>query len=187
MIKKVTISEQAPTTDSQSPATIIFDLLGVFLIKKTAADIALNPSDQNIQVFNTKEAYNLLKLCKEQGHRLLALSNLSAERYESIKDNPEIASLFSFFDDIIISGHLDGLKKPHPDIFSHAILKHALSPEQAIFIDDKQDNLTGAHQVGITQTILCNHFDLQTVYKKLIVFGALPPSCTLQKKASHPL
>lgn len=65
---------------------------------------------------NLNEIIKLLKLCKKNGHQLYVLSNLSLESYEQIKDEPQIASLFSFFDKIMVSG-MTPYKKPDPRIF----------------------------------------------------------------------
>lgn len=147
---------------------IIFDLMGVFLIK------GMNPVTHQMDYHpvNLNEIIKLLKLCKENGHNVYVLSNLSLENYERIKDEPELASLFSFFDGIMVSG-MTPYKKPDPRIFSVFCNKYHVAPQEAVFIDDKHDNCLSAQSIGITKTINCEEFNLVQVAQKLIEFGII--------------
>ena len=152
---------------------IIFDLSGVLLIKRNASDLVLNPqSTSPMVVINFLETLALLKACKAAGHKLFVLSNLSIAKYNIIKQEPEIASLFSFFDDIIIS-EMTPYEKPDAAIFTYFCEQYNLQPSECVFIDDKQDNLNGAHAANINKTILCSNFDLQHVKNELVSFGIL--------------
>ncbi len=152
---------------------IIFDLSGVLLIKKNVQDLINTPhTASSMSVVNFLETIALLKACKAAGHKLFVLSNLSVAEYEKIKNDPEIASLFSFFHDIMISD-MTPYEKPSTQIFTYFCEQYNLQPSDCVFIDDKQDNLNGAHSSGITKTILCSHFDLQHVRNELVSFGIL--------------
>jgi FMN phosphatase YigB (HAD superfamily) len=148
--------------------TIIFDLMGVFLIKE------MNPITHQMDYYpvNLNEIIKLLKLCKKNGHQLYVLSNLSLESYEQIKDEPQIASLFSFFDKIMVSG-MTPYKKPDPRIFSLFCSTYYVAPQEAIFIDDQNDNCLAAQSIGITRTINCEEFNLIQIAQKLIDFGII--------------
>jgi epoxide hydrolase-like predicted phosphatase len=52
------------------------------------------------------------------------------------------------FDAIVISGEV-GMRKPEPQIFHHALELIGVRPEQAVFVDDLQVNITAAEEVGI--------------------------------------
>ena len=173
MIKKMVLQQhQSPNTITFSKA-ILFDLSGVLLIKKSAMDlISDQTSTSPMLVVNFLEILALLKACKAAGHKLFVLSNLSIAKYELIKQDEQIASLFSFFDDICIS-EMTPYEKPEPEIFTYFCQQYNLQPTDCIFIDDKQTNLDGAQAANITKTILCSDFDLQHVKNELVNFGIL--------------
>ena len=173
MIKKMVLQHEKLPKQLQISKTIIFDLSGVLLIKKTAAHLLQNPqSSATMVAVNFLETIALLKACKNAGHKLFVLSNLSVTEFERIKQEPEIASLFSFFDDIVIS-EMTPYEKPDHQIFTYFCQQYNLQPADCIFIDDKQDNLDGAQTAYINKTILCSDFDLQHVRNELVTFGAL--------------
>ena len=53
------------------------------------------------------------------------------------------------FDAVVISSEV-GMRKPEPQIFLHAAELLGLSPQECVFIDDIQANITAAEQVGFT-------------------------------------
>lgn len=176
MIKKTTLQNQNIPAQLHRVKSIIFDLSGVLLIKKNAQQLANNPeSTSSMLAINFLEALMLLRACKAAGHKLFVLSNMTIQQYDRIKQEPEIASLFSFFDDIIIS-EMTPYKKPDAKIFTYFCEQYNLQPSDCIFIDDKQDNLDGANTAAISKTILCSNFDLNQVKNELIVYGVLHQS-----------
>ncbi|MBV8660951.1 MAG: HAD-IA family hydrolase [Candidatus Dependentiae bacterium] len=180
MIKKMVLQNYKAPTPVRMNKTIIFDLSGVLLIKRTASDMIINPkSTSPMVVVNFLETLALLKACKAAGHKLFVLSNLSIAKYEIIKQEPEIASLFSFFDDIVIS-EMTPYEKPDSQIFTYFCQQYSLQPVDCIFIDDKQENLDGAHAANINKTILCSNFDLQHVRNELVTFGILHQNDALE-------
>ena len=94
------------------------------------------------------------------------------KNYNRIKDEPQIASLFSFFDGILVSG-MTPYRKPDPRIFSIFCSTYQVDPQTAIFIDDKNDNCLSAQSIGITKTINCEEFNLVQIAQYLNEFGAL--------------
>ena len=147
---------------------IVFDLMGVLLIK------TMNPQSQQFDYHpvNFNEIVKLLKACRDANNGLYVLSNLSVENYNRIKDEPEMASLFSFFDGMIISG-MTPYEKPDPRIFSVFCSTFHLAPETIIFIDDKLENCLSAETIGITKTINCQEFNLVEIAQKLLEFQVL--------------
>jgi putative hydrolase of the HAD superfamily len=53
------------------------------------------------------------------------------------------------FDAVVISGEV-GMRKPEPRIFRHAAELLGLPPQECVFIDDIQANITAAEQLGFT-------------------------------------
>ena len=180
MIKKMVLQSQNSLKQLRITKAIIFDLSGVLLIKKNANLIVSDSqSTSPLFVVNFLETLALLRACKASGHKLFVLSNLTIEKYERIKQEPEIASLFSFFDDIVISD-MTPYEKPDPQIFTYFCQQYNLQPTDCVFIDDKQNNLEGAHAANINKTILCSNFDLQHVRNELVSYGILHQNDALE-------
>lgn len=73
------------------------------------------------------------------------LSNWAKENFNvARRANPVIDELA----DVIVSGEV-GLAKPDPQIFSYALERFNTDPDDTIMIDDNQDNLESARQVGL--------------------------------------
>jgi FMN phosphatase YigB (HAD superfamily) len=53
------------------------------------------------------------------------------------------------FDAVVISSEV-GMRKPEPQIFRHVAGLLGLSPQECVFIDDIEANVTAAEQVGLT-------------------------------------
>jgi putative hydrolase of the HAD superfamily len=53
------------------------------------------------------------------------------------------------FDAVVISAEV-GMRKPEPRIFLHAARLLGLDPQECVFIDDIQANITAAEQLGFT-------------------------------------
>jgi epoxide hydrolase-like predicted phosphatase len=53
------------------------------------------------------------------------------------------------FDAVVISGEV-GMRKPEPRIFLHAAELLGLAPQECVFIDDIQANISAAEQIGFT-------------------------------------
>lgn len=93
----------------------------------------------------------ILSLLKKlrSGHRLVLLSNTDVMRFGFIKKRfPEIL----IFDEYILSFKV-GRIKPHPDIYCVALDKAEAKAEECVFIDDREENIEGARQVGINSIL----------------------------------
>ena len=90
----------------------------------------------------------LRKLNKNNNHRLLALTNWSAETW------PEATSRYDFlniFEGILVSGQ-EGIKKPDPAIYDLICKRYDMAPTESVFIDDNLRNIEAAQLYGL-QTI----------------------------------
>ena len=90
------------------------------------------------------EGISVLKLCKERGKKVYALSNYPAEGIAWIWERAEF---FRLFDGRVISSSI-GMVKPSRNIYDHLIGKFALDPERTVFIDDTPANVEGALDAG---------------------------------------
>jgi epoxide hydrolase-like predicted phosphatase len=89
-----------------------------------------------------EEMLVLLRTLKASGVRTGLLSNSWGGGYPT--------ELFpDMFDAVVISGDV-GMRKPEPRIFLHAAELLGLEPQECVFIDDIQANITAAEQVGFT-------------------------------------
>jgi 2-haloacid dehalogenase len=87
----------------------------------------------------------ILAELRRLGHRLIALTNWSAETF------PVARSRFEFlrwFEDIVVSGE-ERLAKPDPRIFRLALERNGLDAGATVFIDDVASNVEAALALGI--------------------------------------
>jgi epoxide hydrolase-like predicted phosphatase len=99
------------------------------------------------------------------GYRMILLSNTDVERFGFVKKKfPEIF----IFDEYVLSYEV-GYLKPHPRIYKEALAKADVRAEECVFLDDLQENIEGARNVGMN-AILCEpHTDLAAELKKMNV------------------
>lgn len=81
--------------------------------------------------------------------RLVLCSNTDVERFGFIRS--EFPEVF-IFDDYVLSYEV-GVMKPHPRIYEVAIKKAAAKAQESVFIDDREENVAAAREMGL-QTIL---------------------------------
>lgn len=100
-----------------------------------------------------------IKKCKNLGHQVYALSNWDSESFELLKEkHPQ---LFDLFDGIIISGDVNALK-PHATIYQALLTRYNLDPEHCWFIDDQEENVRAAQELGINGIVHTSCFDKLT-------------------------
>ena len=79
------------------------------------------------------------------GTPLALLSNAGPDYGSYFRHGP----LGDFFSACYVSGEL-GLLKPHAEIYRHVLDDLRITPAEAIFIDNRESNVTGAEALGIT-------------------------------------
>jgi len=77
---------------------------------------------------------------------LYAITNFSAEFWPPFRTRE--AALFDRFRDIVVSGDED-LTKPDPAIYHLALDRFGIAAEDAVFVDDRADNVAAADALGI--------------------------------------
>lgn len=91
------------------------------------------------------DTVKILKKLKEKGFKLYVLSNYHKKAFEwTIKKN----EFFNLFDGMVISCDINFIK-PERQIYEHLLNKFNLDPKETIFIDDLDENLEGAKELGI--------------------------------------
>jgi len=108
--------------------------------------------------------HGALQAAREAGLRTGLLSNSWG-----MADYPR--HLFpSLFDVVVISGEV-GMRKPEERIFRHAVDLLGLAPEECVFIDDLEVNVTAAEGVGMTGVL---HSDPDATLARLGEILGLP-------------
>ena len=79
------------------------------------------------------------------GVPLYAITNFSAEFWPRFVATQPI---FGRFRDIVVSG-VERLTKPGPEIYALAMRRFGLAPGEAVFIDDRADNVAGGDRAGL--------------------------------------
>jgi len=77
---------------------------------------------------------------------LFAITNFSDEFWPAFVERE--AALFARFRDVVVSG-AERLAKPDPAIYALALDRFGLSGPDAVFVDDRADNVAGAEAAGM--------------------------------------
>jgi len=91
-----------------------------------------------------EETVRLMERLRAYGHRLVGLSNWSAEKFRLTQRRYD---LFKLFDEIIISGDVK-VMKPEREIFDITLRKLGLRADECLFVDDSQGNVDAAAAMG---------------------------------------
>lgn len=91
------------------------------------------------------ESLALLDAVRDEGHRLLALTNWSRELFPTARTFDWLAH----FEGVVVSGH-EGTRKPRPEIYRVLLERYDVDPARAAYIDDRADNVETAAQLGLT-------------------------------------
>jgi len=91
-----------------------------------------------------KEMFSLITMLKKCDLKIGILSNTEIPVVEFFQDKD-----FSMFDEIIYSC-LEGLRKPEKEIYLLSINRIGFNADEIIFVDDREENVIAARQIGIT-------------------------------------
>ncbi len=138
--------------------TIIFDLHGVlFKHAHSSHQGSFLPIEAGVK---------LLEDCLH--HTLFACTNCPNGHVDTLnKEYPAVMSKFQG----VVNSTVAQAKKPSLDIFLYAIKTYGLVPEETIFIDDQEDNVQSAQELGM---VGIHAHDLGHVRRELIALGVLP-------------
>lgn len=82
---------------------------------------------------------------RDGGTRMALLSNAGADFGSYFRYGP----LGALFEKVFVSGEL-GMIKPAAEIFEHVMQELGITPQQTVFVDNKEVNVRGAEALGIT-------------------------------------
>lgn len=90
-------------------------------------------------------AYDWVKRFKDQGYLVYLLSNYGRYAYDMTSPN---FSFLPLIDGAVISYQVN-LVKPEQKIYEYLLRKYGIKPENAVFFDDRQENVEAAVRLGI--------------------------------------
>lgn len=99
----------------------------------------------------------ILKELKEQGHKVYALTNWSAEKFPWARQHFEFLKLF---DGIVVSGE-EKCIKPYPQIYNILLKRYGLKAGNCVFIDDNPANVKAAQDLGMAGIVFKSPADLR--------------------------
>jgi putative hydrolase of the HAD superfamily len=73
---------------------------------------------------------------------------------------------YDIFDEVYAS-NLMGISKPDPDFYRYILKKEGIKPENAVFIDDSEENILSAKKIGINSILFTDSESLKQQIKTL--------------------
>jgi FMN phosphatase YigB (HAD superfamily) len=129
---------------------------------KRLLQILATPEPFTASLRTIKQGLRLLEECAQQrtidgspSNTLYILSNWDPYSFRSMQEADHFQKLFAFFDHnkLIISGNR-GYVKPHKEIYSYVLTTYGLAPSQCLLIDDQEENILGAQEIGMHGILL---------------------------------
>lgn len=106
-----------------------------------------------LEFFRPSSDEKVLSVCdglRSHGFRCAVGSNTFAPHWEYVKEMP--SDPLSHFDSLYAS-HLIHLAKPDPAFWMHICSNEGVSPSDAVFIDDLEENCRAAESIGLVPFI----------------------------------
>ena len=153
ILKTIELLDQEKHFNSSKEKALMIKIMNTILDPEITASM-IEPIKSTVQ---------LIQKLKKAGYTLYIFANAPNELYTTVqKKYPDIINLF---DGIIISSEIKTVK-PSPDIFNHLITTHNLMPHNCILIDDLEETVSAAQQLGMQAFV----YD-KNINKKLKQFG----------------
>ena len=109
------------------------------------------------------EVIDIMKTLREQGHRVVVLSNTNALHTTFWPD--EYPQIYAAADHIYLSQEM-GMRKPEARIYQRVLELEGFSAADAVFFDDNADNIEGANQLGIASVLVTGRETLPDYFMK---------------------
>ncbi len=111
-----------------------------------------------------KQGINCAKECRDLGLKILLLSNFPEYAYKKVTD---MHPFFGIFDGGIISFQVKKIK-PEPGIYEELIDKYGIAPNETLFLDDMEENISGAQNLGITGLHITDTSKIQNEVRRIL-------------------
>ncbi|MGG5836179.1 MULTISPECIES: glucose-1-phosphatase [Enterobacteriaceae] len=111
------------------------------------------------------EVIDIMHKLREQGHRVVVLSNTNRLHTTFWPDEyPEIRAAA---DKIYLSQEM-GMRKPEARIYQELLRAEGFTAADAVFFDDNADNIEGANQLGITSILVTGKETIPNYFAKQV-------------------
>ncbi len=97
-------------------------------------------------------------------YKIGLISNIGRDWIQDFFDEHELHGLF----DAVVLSSTEGVTKPNPLIFERAAQQMSVYPDEAVFVDDRQDNCDGAEASGMTGLVFETNETFKTDIAKLL-------------------
>ncbi|MCF8579500.1 glucose-1-phosphatase [Enterobacter ludwigii] len=109
------------------------------------------------------EVTNIMHKLREQGHRVVVLSNTN--RLHTTFWPEEYPEVKAAADKIYLSQEM-GMRKPEARIYQAVLQAEGYTAADAVFFDDNVDNIEGANQLGITSILVTGKETIPNYFAK---------------------
>lgn len=123
------------------------ELLAQFVKADASIEQELRRIWKNIRGFCKRQEYAIPWICslKERGFQVLVLSNLPKKVHEECIDALDFLEIV----DGGVLSYQEQLIKPEPIIYQRLIDRYQLTPKEAVFLDDRLENIEAAQKMGM--------------------------------------
>ena len=108
-------------------------------------------------------AIPLVSRLKEAGYHVFCLSNYSKKAYDECAES---LAFMPCLDGCVVSFRV-GLTKPDPRMYRNFLNQYHLKAEDCVFIDDTEENVTAAEQLGFAGIVFRTYDDLLAQFIRL--------------------
>ncbi len=115
------------------------------------------------------ELIDIVKNLKRKGYKTAIVANTSGVVIRKVIQNYFGENIENLFDEIIMSSEV-GIYKPDKKIFQLVLDKLAVKPSESIMIDDRDDYLVGARDLGMSAVLFINNEKLNKDLRRFGIF-----------------
>ncbi|MGN0251799.1 MAG: HAD family hydrolase [Oliverpabstia sp.] len=110
-------------------------------------------------------AVDWVKGLKERGYHLYVLSNYAEYTYEKTSHKMEF---LPYMDGVVFSYRCK-LIKPEKEIYEYICETYGLKPEESVFVDDREDNVEAARNMGMHGIVFENYAQGSETLEQLLI------------------
>ena len=110
-------------------------------------------------------AIPLITSLKEAGYQVFCLSNYSKKAYDECAES---LAFMPYLDGCVVSFKV-GMTKPDPRMYQFFLDQYGLKPEACVFIDDTEENVEAARQLGFSGIVFRNYEEMLIELRKQAV------------------
>ncbi|HPY82317.1 MAG: HAD family phosphatase [Bacteroidales bacterium] len=125
----------------------------------------------NAMLLDFPQKHVNLLLSLKTHFRTFLLSNTNVIHIEAFEKNMKqqgiTFSMSDLFEEVWYSSSI-GMRKPNPETYRAVTQKVNIIPERTLFLDDKQENLNGAAQIGLQTMLVTPTNSICSIFKSFL-------------------